>query len=113
MDDFYKWHVFEVSEAASSFKLRVSEPGGMLKEIGVFEEGGKEALPIEIKQLDGTPAAGDLLNLADEQHLVQYRQGDYMTSTYFDEIYHARTAYEHLNRIKPHERNLHPPSGKI
>lgn len=112
VDDFYKWHVFEVSEAASSFKLRVSEPGGMLKEIGVFEEGSKEALPIEIKQLDGTPAAGDLLNLADEQHLVQYRQGDYMTSTYFDEIYHARTAYEHLNRIKPYEWT-HPPLGKI
>ena len=35
-----------------------------------------------------------------------------MTSTYFDEIYHARTAYEHLNRIQPYEWT-HPPLGKI
>ena len=35
-----------------------------------------------------------------------------MNSTYFDEIYHARTAYEHIHGIRPYE-NTHPPLGKI
>lgn len=35
-----------------------------------------------------------------------------MNSTYFDEIYHARTAWEHLNGVYPYEIT-HPPLGKI
>lgn len=35
-----------------------------------------------------------------------------MNSTYFDEIYHARTAYEHFHGIVAYE-NTHPPLGKI
>ncbi len=33
-------------------------------------------------------------------------------STYFDEIYHARTAWEHLHGVSPYEIS-HPPLGKI
>lgn len=33
-------------------------------------------------------------------------------SAYFDEIYHARTALEHLRDIRPYE-NSHPPLGKL
>lgn len=36
----------------------------------------------------------------------------YMNSTYFDEIYHPRTALEHLNNIYPYEVS-HPPLGKL
>ena len=36
----------------------------------------------------------------------------YMNSTYFDEIYHARTALEHLNNVYPYEVS-HPPLGKL
>lgn len=35
----------------------------------------------------------------------------YYNSTYFDEIYHARTAYEHLRGVYPYEVS-HPPLGK-
>jgi dolichyl-phosphate-mannose-protein mannosyltransferase len=111
VDDFYKWHVLEVSRLTSRIKVTVKEPGGMLKEIGVFREGEADPLPVEIRNLNDTPAQGALLHLADEQHLAKYRD-DYMTSTYFDEIYHPRTAYEHLNRIKPYEWT-HPPLGKV
>jgi dolichyl-phosphate-mannose-protein mannosyltransferase len=112
VDNFYKWHALEVSQTTSNLKIRTDQPGGAIKEIGVFSQGSHQPLTIEIKHLDESPAQGELLNLADEQHLVQYRQGDFMTSTYFDEIYHARTAYEHLNRIQPYEWT-HPPLGKI
>ena len=36
----------------------------------------------------------------------------YMNSTYFDEIYHPRTALEHLNNVNPYEVS-HPPLGKL
>lgn len=36
----------------------------------------------------------------------------YMNSSYFDEIYHPRTAYEHLNNVYPYEVS-HPPLGKL
>ena len=36
----------------------------------------------------------------------------YRSGTYFDEIYHARTAYEHLVGMWPYEIS-HPPLGKI
>ncbi|HHY81749.1 MAG TPA: phospholipid carrier-dependent glycosyltransferase [Clostridiales bacterium] len=111
VDDFYKWHILEISHTTSRIMVKVNKPGGMIKEIGVFGEDPNKPLPIEIKNLDLSPAQGELLHLADEQHLARYRD-DYMTSTYFDEIYHARTAYEHLNRIKPYEWT-HPPFGKI
>ena len=54
--------------------------------------------------------SSDAAELFDEQHLVPERP-TYMNSTYFDEIYHARTAYEKLNNIIPSE-TTHPPLGK-
>ena len=35
-----------------------------------------------------------------------------LNSMYFDEIYHARTAYEFLHGLPTYE-NTHPPLGKI
>ena len=37
---------------------------------------------------------------------------DYLSGTYFDEIYHARTAYEHIVGMWPYEIS-HPPLGKV
>ncbi len=37
---------------------------------------------------------------------------DYASGTYFDEIYHARTAYEHIVGMWPYEIS-HPPLGKV
>ena len=48
--------------------------------------------------------------LFDEQDTVPVRPS-YMNSSYFDEIYHARTALEHIENIYPYEIT-HPPLGK-
>lgn len=48
--------------------------------------------------------------LVDEQETVPYFF-TYENSSYFDEIYHARTAYEHILGLEPYE-NTHPPLGK-
>ena len=48
--------------------------------------------------------------LFDEQHMVPERRA-LENSTYFDEIYHARTAYEFINDLWVFE-TTHPPLGK-
>ena len=49
--------------------------------------------------------------LTDEQHLVPW-ESSWRNSSYFDEIYHARTAWEHLTGRWPYEIT-HPPLGKL
>lgn len=49
--------------------------------------------------------------LIDEQNTVPERPS-FMSGTYFDEIYHARTGYEYANNIHAYEWT-HPPLGKL
>lgn len=66
-----------------------------------FTGAGGTALPVH----SSTGAA-----LFDEQGLVPARPG-YENSMYFDEIYHARTAYETVHGLPVYE-TTHPPLGK-
>ena len=52
--------------------------------------------------------------LFDEQSLVPEGGSaySYLNSSYFDEIYHPRTAFEHVHDMKPYEIT-HPPLGKL
>ena len=50
--------------------------------------------------------------LTDEPDSMEGDYPSWYNSTYFDEIYHARTAYEHLHQLQPYEFT-HPPLGKV
>lgn len=50
-------------------------------------------------------------NLVDEQDTLEGEPG-WWNSTYFDEIYHARTAFEHMEGTNAYEWT-HPPLGKV
>lgn len=58
-----------------------------------------------------SPLLSDPANLVDEPDSLQGEPGWY-TGTYFDEIYHARTAKEYLDGTSPYEWT-HPPLGKV
>ena len=69
------------------------------------------------EQIKLSLAAGNGAALIDEQDSLD---GDpsWYNSAYFDEIYHARTGYEHANAIRGTEPNntyeiSHPPLGKV
>ena len=81
---------------------------------------------LRLRCVSGTPwlgalavrdAGGAMLDLrADEPTLLcdptlVPEKTDFMNSSYFDEIYHARTAWEHLHGVWPYEIS-HPPLGK-
>lgn len=55
--------------------------------------------------------AADYPELFDEQDIFAGRDS-YLNGTYFDEIYHARTAYEMIEGLYCYE-NTHPPLGKF
>lgn len=58
-----------------------------------------------------SPLYSDPACLVDEQNTLD-GEPNWWNSTYFDEIYHARTAYEHLKGTTAYEWT-HPPLGKI
>ena len=92
---------------AARFRITASsaprDEGLWLSELALWS--GGQALPQPDHVDDGAAA------LFDEHELWSDRY-TYMNSTYFDEIYHPRTAYEHLNNVYPYEVS-HPPLGKL
>ena len=98
-----KWQELDLSSAPQTTVryLRITGSGpAELGEVAVYDENGL-MLPIT----SGCP------ELCDEQELVP-AEATYLNSSYFDEIYHARTAWEHLRGIYPYEVS-HPPLGKL
>ncbi|UQZ34754.1 phospholipid carrier-dependent glycosyltransferase [Paenibacillus sp. PK3_47] len=108
------WKSQPLNVAARYVKLTVDSPGFTLNEMAFYEQGGgRTPLPVAGVTPDAAAAAkrGTPANLFDEQSIIPEYSG-FMNSTYFDEIYHARTAYEYTHGIVPYE-NTHPPLGKL
>jgi dolichyl-phosphate-mannose-protein mannosyltransferase len=112
--DVYKvfsWREATIEAQARYAKLVVDRPGFSVYEAAFFNKVSE--VPIQLSVLDaaqGTTSEGAAY-LFDESHKAAVHP-TFMNGTYFDEIYHARTAFEHLNQIEPYE-NTHPPLGKV
>jgi len=111
-NSMYAWQLLDVDFAARFVSIRVEKPGLMMLEMGFCDAQG---YPVPIASVRNTnpdaPRGNAPANMFDEQHFVP-QQTYYMDQMYFDEIYHARTAYEHVSRLAPYEIT-HPPLGKI
>lgn len=109
----FKWEETQLDVTARYIRITALKTGGALHEVGFFQKDSDRPLPIvgstaleRIKSPEENPD-----RLFDEQQTVPPHPS-FMNSSYFDEIYHARTAYEHLHLIEPYE-TTHPPLGKI
>ncbi|HPK16069.1 MAG TPA: phospholipid carrier-dependent glycosyltransferase [Clostridia bacterium] len=100
--DMFRWARIGGDITTKTITLRVTVGEVWFNELALFDEQGNY-IPATAS------ACGEAL--FDEPDQVPAR-GSYMYGMYFDELYHARTAYEHLNGLKPYE-NSHPPLGKI
>lgn len=99
--DVLKWHNFPILPADSVLSARIrAEESPFLGEL-VFLDGDGNAIPY----------TSDCPELNDETDLL-VTYSTFMDSCYFDEIYHARTAWEHLHGVWPYEIS-HPPLGKL
>lgn len=105
--------ILETKLSGDVFKWNSIAVDAEINEIAFFAEENLDIIEVAVKNIDGDiiPIRSGLLELSDEQdmvpHSVSYRNG-----TYFDEIYHARTAYEFLEG-KPVYEWTHPPLGKV
>jgi Gpi18-like mannosyltransferase len=104
-DDMFRWKKVTTDFTADEVTLSLYSGTLKLNEMAFFNEDG-EQIPVTVVEATGTQA-----NLFDEQDVVEYTPS-YYNGMYFDELYHARTAYEHLNDLSPYE-NSHPPLGKL
>lgn len=102
-DDMFRWHEEEADLTTTT--LRVNNYTGKLaiRELAFFDAEGRLIVP---KAADASAAL-----LIDEQDTVPDHPSSF-NGMYFDELYHARTAYEHLTGMEPYE-NTHPPLGKV
>ncbi len=124
----FKWLALRDTFTNSSGELQAS--GGMLNMSGrylrvTFENAGASLWEIAAVDENGEPypitlvASGgaregredDPAKLIDEQDAVP-DVPSYYNSMYFDEIYHARTGYEHAHALSTYEWT-HPPLGKV
>ena len=92
---------------AARFRITASsaprDEGLWLSELALWNEGTPLAVPDQADE--GIQALFD-------EHSLWADKATYMNSSYFDEIYHPRTALEHLNNVYPYEVS-HPPLGKL
>ena len=97
-----KWEepeLFAVPEGDVRTVRVIGYDGAELGEVALFSPSGER---LEIRC--------GVTELCDEQALVP-ETPYFLNSSYFDEIYHARTAWEHLRGMWPYEIS-HPPLGK-
>ncbi len=102
-DDMFRWHRVEANLTASELRLTTYSGELRIREMAFFDTDGN-LLPVQ-----AVDTTGD--SIVDEQNTVP-EQPSYLNGMYFDELYHARTAYEHLHGMDPYE-NSHPPLGKV
>ncbi len=112
----FTWKRTPVNFSASSIRVIVENPNSTLYEIGFWdfdEEEGEHLLAVEqiIPETVTSLSEGSPESLFDEQGMVSFIPS-YYNGMYFDEIYHGRTAYEHIHRLEPFEWT-HPPLGKL
>ena len=103
-NQLFKWNEIELDNPQYIRYLRITGQSnkGLLElgELALFDEAGNRIDP-------GAPDNP----LFDEQDTVP-ESISYYNSAYFDEIYHPRTAYEHIQGVYPYEIS-HPPLGKL
>lgn len=100
----YAWATTAIEADFRYLRLSAYDTETVLNELALKAYG-------EDRLLSLTPVFGNASALTDEQAVVPLYPTWY-DSTYFDEIYHARTAYEHLHGLWPYE-STHPPLGKL
>ena len=104
-DDMFRWKAVDTDFTTNRVELILYSGSLRLNEIAFFDASG-ELIPVRLSGATKAQAA-----LFDEQDTVPDKPS-YFNGMYFDELYHARTAYEHLHNLKPYE-NSHPPLGKL
>ena len=118
----YIWHF-----SGRYVRITSRQVGLTLNEV-LFRDDQGNIIPAKVTgrtgDTEGSALRSDPENLTDEQDTLENLPGffgaktegepqpSWWNSSYFDEIYHARTGFEFLNGTVPYETS-HPPLGKV
>ena len=101
IDKVFSWEDYIINDDVKYMKIISNKEKSTLGDIMLYGLRGKKII---IPKDKNNP-------LLDETNLVP-KEISYLNSTYFDEVYYARTAYEYTHNIPGFEWS-HPPLGKI
>ncbi|MCW4005921.1 MAG: phospholipid carrier-dependent glycosyltransferase [Candidatus Bathyarchaeota archaeon] len=108
--EYYKWDQIGFSQTTQYIKVEFGASSNAVISEMTASTSDNEQIPITtIVNLSSENVK--VQNLVDEQDKIQLPI-TYMSQTYFDEIYFARTAEQYLNLQSPYEWT-HPPLGKL
>ncbi len=111
--DYYKYHEIGIHQTTRYIHFAqnyIPYPyHGEIAEIVVVDSNNQQIVVNSIES--PTTTISNLHNLVDEQNAVQLPI-TYMSQTFFDEIYFAKTAEQYLHLQSPYEWT-HPPLGKL
>lgn len=111
-DDLFKWLEITPTNPQNVRYLRITGRGDKLPlelgELVLYTTGGHLDLS---SSGGGAVTAQGCKALFDEGDTVP-QESSFFNSSYFDEIYHPRTAYENVRGVYPYELS-HPPLGKL
>lgn len=99
----FAWFDTDFPYTFKYLSIQAEEAGSIMGEIGLYDTNGNL---VPVATLNNSGAM-----LIDEQDSIP-EEISYLNSTYFDEIYHARTAYEYIHDMDIYEWT-HPPLGKL
>lgn len=101
----FAWNKVDTPNTKSRYiKLSAKNDDITIREFAIFDKDGNIINPVSTQ---GTNAD----NLFDEQSMIP-EHISFRNSSYFDEIYHARTGYEFIHSLEAYEWT-HPPLGKL
>lgn len=103
-DYVFAWKTKALTVPGRFVRLTALDGSVALCEASIRPTGAEKVPAVTVQGEAGAQA------LVDEQDTVPAYK-TYENSSYFDEIYHGRTAYEHILGLEPYE-STHPPLGK-
>lgn len=104
MTSVFRWDSFSIGIPVKYIRLELLSEKAVINELVFYDMDNNIVTPVNADD-------ESVRNLFDEQGLA-VAESTYRNGTIFDEIYHARTAYEFNNGLYSYEWT-HPPLGKI
>jgi len=114
----FRWHIKETAFTGRYARITSLDNDLYIQELGFFDAEGalvtksvyEYSLVNNVTGNNTSLISNNPEFLIDEQALIPSK-ANFLNSTYFDEIYHARTAYEFIHGLQVYEWS-HPPLGK-
>lgn len=108
----FKWNEINTSqlnENISEIKLIVDSPKLEIKQLALFNVSGAYITNVQITSSNMTENnLQDLISLSPPNDYID----NFLSSTFFDEIFYATSAYQYVNKLDPYVA-VHPPLGML